>query len=382
VNSIAAGIAERRSASTNEPRFLSVKALVNEKEQRRDFQSVELRRTLIGESALMKELRQSIRLIASSTETVLITGESGTGKELLARAVHDLSPRRNKPFLPVNCGAFTESLLESELFGHVRGAFTGATTNKKGFFEAANGGTIFLDEFAEMSLTTQQRLLRVLQEGRVRPVGCTEPREIEIDTRVVVATNHDLKHDISEGRFRHDLYYRVNVLQIKSPPLRDRCEDIKALVEHFIRKYNQKNSVKVSEQISAEVLAVLEAYSWPGNVRELENIIKRLALNASSQGVITEQHLLRVSELEEFVDKSAFDVLSSEEPNEVSRKLNCLSGKGKQRGLCRCSEELDQYQQLLDETHGNVAFVARRLKIPRTTLRNRMILLRNKCEAG
>jgi transcriptional regulator with PAS, ATPase and Fis domain len=264
----------------------------------------------------------------------------------------------------------------------VRGAFTGATTNKKGFFEAANGGTIFLVEFAEMSLTTQQRLLRVLQEGKVRPVGSTEPREIEIDTRVVVATNHDLKQDISEGRFRHDLYYRVNVLQIQSPPLRDRCEDVEALAEHFIRKYNDKNSVKVREKISDEVLAVLEAYSWPGNVRELENIIKRLALNASSQGVITEEHLLRVSELEEFVDRSAFDVPSSEEPNQVSRKLNCLSGRKKQRGLCRCSKELEQYQQLIDEAHGNLASVARRLKIPRTTLRNRMILLRNKCEAG
>lgn len=265
MNSIAAGSAERRSALTDiEPRLVSIKALLNGKEQRRALQSDELPRALIGESTLMQELKQSIRLVASSNETVLITGESGTGKELIARAVHDLSPRRNKPFLAINCGAFTESLLESELFGQVRGAFTGATTNKKGFFEAADGGTIFLDEFAEMSLTTQQRLLRVLQEGRVRPVGSTEPREIEIDTRVVVATNHDLKHDITEGKFRHDLYYRVNVLQIQSPPLRDRCEDIEALVEHFIRKYNAKNSVKVREKISDEVLAVLEAYSGTG----------------------------------------------------------------------------------------------------------------------
>ena len=153
---------------------------------------------LIGESELMQALKRSIRIMARSEETVLITGESGTGKELVARAVHDLSARPNKPFLAVNCGALTESLLESELFGHVRGSFTGAATNKKGFFEAASGGTIFLDEFAEMSLAAQQRLLRVLQEGTVRPVGSTDPREVEINTRIVVATNHDLKRDISE----------------------------------------------------------------------------------------------------------------------------------------------------------------------------------------
>jgi transcriptional regulator with PAS, ATPase and Fis domain len=145
-----------------------------------------------------------------------------TGKELIARAIHDLSARRGNNFLAVNCGALNESLLESELFGHVKGAFTGAATSKKGFFEAATGGTLFLDEFAEMSLATQRRLLRVLQEGTVRPVGSTDAREIQIDTRILVATNHDLKRDITEGKFRHDLYYRVNVLQVNSPALRDR----------------------------------------------------------------------------------------------------------------------------------------------------------------
>ena len=214
----------------------------------------ELNAKLIGDSTVMHNLKRSIQAVSASAETVLITGESGTGKELISCAIHDCSTRRQKPFLPVNCGALTESLLESELFGHVKGAFTGATTSKKGFFEAANGGTIFLDEFAEMSLATQQRLLRVLQERTVRPVGSTDPREIEIDTRVVVATNRDLKRDISEGKFRHDLYYRVNVLQIHSPALRDRREDIFALAQHFIRKYNDKNSAKVSERISSEVV--------------------------------------------------------------------------------------------------------------------------------
>ena len=233
---------------------------------------------LIGQSAIMRTLKQLIQLVAQSDETVLITGESGTGKELIARAIHELSPRCDGPYVTVNCGALADSLLESELFGHVKGAFTGATTNKKGFFEAASGGTIFLDEFAEMSPATQQRFLRVLQEGTVRPVGSTEPREIKIDTRVVVATNHDLTHDLSEGKFRQDLYYRVNVLQIHSPALRDRTEDVLLLAQHFIRKYNDKNSSKISERISPEVLNALEAYSWPGNVRELENIINRMAL--------------------------------------------------------------------------------------------------------
>lgn len=362
-------------------RFVPVKALVDGHGRSPDPQVEKLETKLIGDSELMHELRRSIRIVASSDETALITGESGTGKELIASAVHDLSSRRRKPFLAVNCGAFTESLLESELFGHVKGAFTGATTNKKGFFEAASGGTIFLDEFAEMSLTTQQRLLRVLQEGTVRPVGSTEAREIEFDTRIVVATNHDLKHDISEGKFRHDLYYRVNVLQLHSPALRDRREDILALAQHFIRKYNDKNSAKVSEQISSEVLNVLETYAWPGNVRELENIIKRLALSASVEGVITTKHLHRVPEFDLPANPNVALLLNRAEQHSVSRKLNCMSGQRKRSDLCK-REQLDDYRRLLAEAGGNLAEAARRLNIPRTTLRKRIISLQNKCEAG
>ena len=358
--------------------FLSVKALCSAPE-RRDHLVQELNAKLIGDSRVMQALKRSIQSVATSAETVLIIGESGTGKELIARAVHDLSPRRSKPFLPVNCGALTESLLESELFGHVKGAFTGATTNKKGFFESASGGTIFLDEFAEMSLTMQQRLLRVLQERRVRPVGSTDPREIEIDTRVVVATNHDLKRDISEGRFRHDLYYRINVLQIHSPALRDRREDILTLAQHFIRKYNEKNAAKVSEQISHGVQAILEAYSWPGNVRELENIIKRLALSASIEGVITRADLHRVPEFDQFANAGVPLSSGSPEQHQVSRKLNCMSVRKKEPGHCRCNDELDQYLQLIEQTGGNLAEAARQLKIPRTTLRKRMITLQSKC---
>lgn len=334
---------------------------------------------LIGKSEAMRDLKKSIRLIAASSETVLITGESGTGKELIARGIHDLSARRCEPFLAINCGALTESLLESELFGHVRGAFTGAMSSKKGFFEAATGGTIFLDEFAEMSLVTQQRLLRVLQEGTVRPVGNTDAKEIEIDARIVVATNHDLKHDISEGKFRHDLYYRVNVLQINSPALRDRREDISALTEHLIRKYNARNSAKVSERISSEVLDVLEAYSWPGNVRELENMIKRLALSASHHGVITAADLESVPELEQ-VRLARLPVIGL---SQVSRKLNCISRTRKESQPCRRhNEQLNEYRQLLDETGGNLTEAARRLNIPRTTLRKRILSLQRKCAAG
>jgi transcriptional regulator with PAS, ATPase and Fis domain len=341
----------------------------------------ELNAKLIGESGVMQALKKSIRLVATSHETVLITGESGTGKELIARAIHDLSPRRHKPFLPVNCGALSESLLESELFGHVKGAFTGATSNKKGFFESASGGTIFLDEFAEMSLTMQQRLLRVLQEGTVRPVGSTDVREIEVDTRVVVATNHNLQRDISGGKFRHDLYYRVNVLQIESPALRERPEDISMLAQHFILKFNEKNSCRVSEILSHNVLDVLEAYSWPGNVRELENIIKRLALAASNEGTITKAHLTAVPEFRESISAQAASAAWTNSPEIVSRKLNCISGR-KGAGNCRCSEQLDRYQQLLDDAGGNVAAVARQLNIPRTTLRKRIISLQRRCEVG
>jgi transcriptional regulator with PAS, ATPase and Fis domain len=340
-----------------------------------------LHATLIGQSQPMRHLRSTIQTVAKSSETVLITGESGTGKELIARLVHELSARCNGPYLAVNCGALSESLVESEVFGHVRGAFTGATTNKKGFFEAANGGTIFLDEFAEMSLATQQRLLRVLQEGTVRPVGSTVAREIEVDTRILVATNHDLRHDISEGKFRHDLYYRVNVLQIHSPPLRDRREDILGLAEHFIRKYNDKNSTTVSERISSDVLAVLKAYSWPGNARELENIIKRLALSASLEGLITREHLHRVPEFDQLTNASV--PICLEEERQVSRKINCISGRRNETPVCRCKEELlNEYQSLVDEVDGNLAEAARRLKSPRTTLRKRIVSLQNKCGVG
>jgi len=344
--------------------------------------SKELDEALIGNSLAMENLKRSILLFSSSSETVLITGESGTGKELIARAIHDLSSRSSKPFVAVNCGALAESLLESELFGHVKGAFTGAATNKKGFFETASGGTIFLDEFAEMSLAMQQSLLRVLQEGTVRPVGSTGAKEIEIDARIVVATHHDLKHDIAQGKFRHDLYYRVNVLQISSPALRHRPEDISTLATHFVRKYNDRNTAKVSETISAEVLDVLEAYSWPGNVRELENIIKRLALCASGVGVITIVHLRSVSEFDQLMSTMIPIYADRSTLSQISRKMNRLSRTKQEPEAHRDNAQLKEYCLLLEGTSGNLSEAARQLNMKRTTLRKRILSLQKKCATG
>lgn len=236
---------------------------------------------IIGRSPQMQAVYQMVETVAANASTVLISGESGTGKELVARAVHNLSTRRDKPFVSVNCGAFTETLLESELFGYVKGAFTGAQNNRKGLFEAADGGTIFLDEIGEMSLTMQVKLLRVLQERRIRRVGGTE--EIAIDTRIVAATHRDLEKMVKNGDFREDLYYRVSVIPLELPPLRDRRADIRDLVEHFLRKFSSFAG-QTPKQCSEEVLRYLEEYDWPGNVRELENTIERaVALEAGEE---------------------------------------------------------------------------------------------------
>ncbi len=226
---------------------------------------------IIGRSKRMQAVFQMIETVAAVQSTVLITGESGTGKEMVARAIHGLSPRADKPFMPINCGAFTETLLESELFGYVKGAFTGATANRKGLFEAADKGTIFLDEIGEMSPTMQVKLLRVLQERRVRPVGAHE--ESVVDARVIAATNRDLAAMVKQGAFREDLYYRVSVIPIELPPLREKREDIPDLVSHFVEKYCTQTGRNLS--ISERATELLEGYLWPGNVRELEHTIER-----------------------------------------------------------------------------------------------------------
>lgn len=235
---------------------------------------------IIGESAPMKKLKETIRTIAATTSTVLVFGESGTGKELVARAVHTCSPRATEAFVSINCGAFPETLLESELFGYVKGAFTGATQNKRGLFEMSNGGTIFLDEISEMSLQMQVKLLRVLQERTIRPVGGVQ--EIPVDVRVIAATNKDLDHMVAEGNFREDLFYRLSVIPVSVPPLRERGDDIVVLAHHFLKKYANAMGKRIRE-IAPESLETLKGYDWPGNVRVLENAIERAVAMESGE---------------------------------------------------------------------------------------------------
>jgi DNA-binding NtrC family response regulator len=213
-----------------------------------------------------------IDAVAYSAATVLVQGESGTGKELVARALHARSPRRAHPFVAINCGALTETLLESELFGHVKGSFTGANRDHKGLFEAASGGTIFLDEIGDIPLSTQVRLLRVLQEGEIKRVGSTD--SVKVDVRVVAATHRELPKLVRSGKFREDLYYRLNVIAIQLPPLRDRLDDVPLLAHHFVRRYADRLAKKV-RTLAPQAIELLCAYRWPGNVRELENAIER-----------------------------------------------------------------------------------------------------------
>jgi DNA-binding NtrC family response regulator len=240
---------------------------------------------IIGRSRAMEEIIRRAERVADTKSTVLITGETGTGKELVARAIHDRSPQRDMPLIKVNCAAIPESLLESELFGHVRGAFTGATSTKKGKFALADGGTIFLDEIGTMSPALQSKLLRVLQEREFEPLG--SERTETIDLRVIAASNRDLRQMVADGKFQEDLFYRLNVIPIELPPLRERREDVPALVEHFIRKHAQRTGRRV-DRIDEGALAALQQYDWPGNVRELENTIER-AVVLSASPVITNQ---------------------------------------------------------------------------------------------
>jgi two-component system, NtrC family, response regulator PilR len=238
------------------------------------------RTQLVGRSPKMLEIYRTIGTVACSDSTILITGESGTGKGLIARAVHETSSRRDRPLVSINCGAFPETLLESELFGTMKGAFTGATTNRKGLFESADGGSIFLDEIGETTAAMQVKMLRVLQEKKLRPLGGTA--EVSVDVRVIAATNQDLQTALVQGRFREDLYYRIAVITLQLPPLRERQEDIAPLAYHFLNRCATKAGKKVTG-LSPEALERLQSYFWPGNVRELENTIERaVALESTS----------------------------------------------------------------------------------------------------
>ncbi len=298
---------------------------------------------LVGVSPAMQEVYDLIEKVAAQEATVMIQGESGTGKEIVARAIHALSARRDGPFIPVNCGAIAESLLESELFGHVRGAFTGAVTETKGLFRAADGGTIFLDEIAEISHSLQVKLLRVLQEREVRPVG--SDRSIKVDVRVVAATNRPIEEAIQDGTLRKDLFYRLNVVPIQLPPLRERTSDIPLLVQHFMEAFNARTG-KAVRAISAEALEILTHHPWPGNVRELENVVERAyALGAGP--VITAKDL---------------------PPYLASEPVGTLKTASPQRPVLLRDLEAETILRVLRETGGNQVQAARLLGVDRKTI--------------
>jgi two-component system nitrogen regulation response regulator NtrX len=236
---------------------------------------VERRFELVGKSPVMQRLRQLIATAGPTSGRILISGENGTGKELVARAIHNQSPRADRPFVAVNCAAIPENLIESELFGHERGSFTGATTQKRGQFEQADGGTLFLDEIGDMSLNTQSKVLRALQEQQFHRVGGN--KLIKVDVRVIAASNKDLAQEIEKGNFREDLFYRLNVLPIQVPPLRERKDDLPLLVRHFLRAHAEEQGLK-GKEMTAEALEALKSYDWPGNIRELRNLIERLMI--------------------------------------------------------------------------------------------------------
>jgi transcriptional regulator with GAF, ATPase, and Fis domain len=319
------------------------------------------RGAMVGHSDVMQEVFRLVDQVAPARSTVLITGESGTGKELIAKAIHEASPRAGKPFVTVNSSNIPSELLESELFGHTRGAFTGAVAAKKGLFEVADGGSIFLDEIGDIPPETQVRLLRVIQEREFTPLGDTTPRRV--DVRIIAATNIELKEAVKQGTFREDLYYRLAVVPIELPPLRDRREDILPLAQHFIEKYNEENGRKVSEHIAPEVLALLEAYSWPGNVRELENAIERAVVIAPSDEVSRE--CLRP----EISDPQSVAVASEE-----GASVGAVQDLG--RGINFYDQvrrfEIDLIRRALEQTGGHQSRAARLLGMNATTLNSKI----------
>lgn len=303
---------------------------------------------LIGEHPLMQKIQAMVHRVAHTDATVLITGESGTGKELVARAIHNFSPRANHPFVPVNCAAIPQELLESELFGHVRGAFTGALSSRVGMFQLADGGTILLDEVAEMPIALQAKLLRVLQSKEIRSVGAD--RTLAVDARVIASTNKDLAKEVEKGAFREDLFYRLQVIPIHLPPLRARRSDIPMLVQYFLERSNKKYGRNI--EIAPEAMIYLWEYDWPGNVRELENLIERLV-------ILSENHWLGPEDLPAHV-RSFISEKKIPHPVLNDKDLNLRHA-------------LEQYKsRIIDEalrrTNGNKTAAAQLLGLKRTTL--------------
>lgn len=332
---------------TDEELLSAVRQTLDKLEVRRAGRSrpsVELKisHDLIGESETMQEVFDAIQKAASTPATVLISGESGTGKELVARAIHYNSGRASAPFVPVNCGGIPEGLLESELFGHVKGSFTGATVTRAGFFQTADGGTIFLDEISETSTAMQSKLLRVLQDKEVYMVGATKPRKVNV--RILAASNKDLHVLIEKGTFREDLFFRLNVINIDIPPLRERREDIFLLANYFSRKYT-KEMGKPTPNLTTDALEVLRNYYWPGNVRELENVIQRIV-------VMNEGDLVDIPDLPSLM------------------RFSALREKGLNRTLAEV--ELEYIQNVLASVEGNKTKAAQILGIDRKTLREKL----------
>jgi two-component system, NtrC family, nitrogen regulation response regulator NtrX len=303
---------------------------------------------IVGESIPIKALRQQIGLMAPTTGRVLIYGESGTGKELVARAIHAQSDRNDAMFVEVNCAAIPEDLIESELFGHTKGAFAGASTEKEGKFQKADGGTLFLDEVGDMSLKTQSKVLRTLDEGRFTPVGREE--SITVDARVIAATNKDLEEEISKGNFREDLFYRLNVVPFYVPPVRERKEDIPLLARHFLKEFSSQYSRRTKE-ITDDAIDVLLRYSWPGNVRELRNVIERIVIMNPTVHKLDRKHLPPLLY------------------REGSRKQ---MGEFSTLHQARAAYERDYILKKLDENHGNVSRTAEVLGLERSHMYRKM----------
>ena len=316
---------------------------------------------IIGRSDLMQEVFRLVEQVAPARSTVLITGESGTGKELIAKAIHEASTRAGRPFVTVNSSNIPSELLESELFGHTRGAFTGAVAAKKGLFEVADGGSIFLDEIGDIPPETQVRLLRVIQEREFTPLGDTSPRRV--DVRIIAATNIDLKEAVRQGTFREDLYYRLAVVPIELPPLRDRREDILPLAQHFIQKYNEENERIVSEQLAPEVLALLEAYSWPGNVRELENAVERAVVIAPGDEITKECLRTEISD-PKAATSGHHDGASNIAVADIGRGINFYEEVRR--------FEIDLIRRALEQTGGHQSRAARLLGMNATTLNSKI----------
>jgi two-component system nitrogen regulation response regulator NtrX len=312
---------------------------------------VDRHQTMVGESYAMRQLREQVAMAAPTKGRVLIYGENGTGKELVARAIHSLSRRRGGPFVEVNCAAIPEELIESELFGHVRGAFTGAVADRRGKFEVADGGTIFLDEIADMSLKTQAKVLRVLQQQTMEPVGSTT--RIRVDARVLAATNKDLQAEIRGGRFREDLFFRLNVIPIFVPPLRDRREDIAQLAEYFMAEFAREYGRRV-KSFEPGAIAVLQQYPWPGNVRELRNVIERLIIMAPGEAVSSASL--------SFLDREAVPV--AETAGAPAEPLTLHEARDR--------FERDLILRILAEQQGNMSRTAEVLGVERSNLYRKM----------